>query len=73
MSHHIASVLVQEALRMALGRRCPTPGLLPHADRGRQYACYDDQRLLATPGIRGRMRRKGECFDNAVVERFFGS
>jgi transposase InsO family protein len=73
MSSHIDSALVQEALRMALGRRGPTTGLLHHSDRGSQYACHDDQRLLATYGIRCSMSRKGECLDNAVAERFFGS
>jgi putative transposase len=58
---------------MALGRRTPTTGLLHHADRGSQYAGHDYQRLLATYGIRCRMSRTGECLDNAVAERFFGS
>jgi putative transposase len=73
MSSHIDSALVQKALQMALGRRGPVPGLLHHSDRGSQYACHDYQRLLAVQGIRGSMSRKGECLDNAVAERFFGS
>jgi putative transposase len=73
MSAHIDSALVQEARRMALGRRNPTTGLLHHSDRGSQYASHDYQRLLATYGIRCSMSRKGECMDNAVAERFFGS
>ena len=73
MSHRIDSVLVQTALRMALGRRGPVRGLLHHSDRGSQYACHDYQRLLATHGLRCSMSRKGECLDNAVAERFFGS
>jgi transposase InsO family protein len=73
MSAHIDSALVQEALRMALGRRGPTTGLLHHSDRGSQYACHDYQRLLATYGLRCSMSRTGECLDNAVAERFFGS
>jgi len=73
MSAHIDSALVHEALRMALGRRSPTPGLLHHSDRGSQYACHHYQRLLATSGIRCSMSRKGACLDNAVAERFFGS
>jgi putative transposase len=73
MSRHIDSALVQKALQMALGRRGPVPGLLHHSDRGSQYACHDYQRLLAVHGIHGSMSRKGECLDNAVAERFFGS
>jgi putative transposase len=58
---------------MAIGRRRPSVGLLHHSDRGRQYACQAYQQLLAVHGMRGRMSRKGDCLDNAVVERFFGS
>ena len=58
---------------MALGRRCPSPGLLHHADRGSQYACGAYQRLLAERGMGGSMSRKGDCLDKAVAERFFGS
>ena len=69
----IEAALVPAALRMALGRRRPSAGLIHHADRGSQYACHADQTLLAEHGIRCRMSRKGECLDNAVAERFFGS
>lgn len=65
--------LVQEALRMALGRRHPPAGLIYHSDRGSQYACHAYQRLLEDAGIRCSMSRKGDCLDNAVAERFFGS
>ena len=44
-----------------------------HADRGRQYASHAYQALLANQGIVCRMSEKGECLDNAVAERFFGS
>lgn len=73
MSEHIDAVLVQHALVMALGRRQPPEGLIHHSDRGSQYACTAYQHLLAQYGICGSMSRKGDCLDNAVVERFFGS
>jgi putative transposase len=73
MSSHIDAALVQEALRMAVGRRQPTAGLLHHSDPGGQYACHAYQRLLADVGMRCSMSRKGDCLDNAVTERFFGS
>lgn len=73
MSSRIDAALVQEALRMALGRRGPAPGLMHHSDRGSQYACGAYQELLAAHGIRCSMSRKGDCLDNAVVERFFAS
>jgi putative transposase len=73
MSEHINAELVQAAVQMAVGRRQPAPGLLHHTDRGSQYACQAYQELLKAHGIRCSMSRKGECLDNAVAERFFGS
>jgi transposase InsO family protein len=73
MSSRIDAALVQEALRMALGRRRPAAGLLHHSDRGSQYACSAYQAVLAAHGLCCSMSRKGDCLDNAVVERFFGS
>ncbi len=69
----LASALVEEALTMAVGRRQPPPGLLLHSDRGSQYAGYDYQALLQTYEFQCSMSRKGNCWDNAVVERFFGT
>jgi len=63
--------LVAAALRMALQQRKPPPGLLLHSDRGSQYASLDYQALLGQHGIRCSMSRKGNCWDNAVMERFF--
>jgi putative transposase len=73
MSHRVDAALVQEALHMALGRRKPAEGLIHHSDRGSQYACSAYQALLVAHGIRCSMSRKGDCLDNAVAERFFGS
>jgi transposase InsO family protein len=73
MQSRMDAALVQAALRMALGRRRPAAGLIHHSDRGSQYACHAYQNLLADHGIRCSMSRKGECLDNAVAERFFGS
>ena len=73
MSRRIDTTLVQDALRMALGRRHPSAGLMHHSDRGSQYASHAYQDTLADHGIVCRMSGKGECLDNAVAERFFGS
>jgi transposase InsO family protein len=73
LSRRIDAALVQEALRMALERRHPAAGVLHHSDRGSQYACQTYQQLLKAHGVRCSMSRKGECLDNAVAERFFGS
>jgi putative transposase len=58
---------------MARGRRSPAVGLRQHSDRGSQYASHAYQALLANQGIVCSMSAKGECLDNAVAERFFGS
>jgi putative transposase len=65
--------LVLGALDMALKSRKPPRGLLHHSDRGSQYASADSQRALEQRGIRCSMSRKGNCWDNAVVESFFSS
>jgi putative transposase len=51
----------------------PAAGLVHHSDRSSQYACYVYQQLLAAYGLRCGMSRKARCWDNAMVERFFGS
>jgi putative transposase len=65
--------LTLAALRMALAHRQPTPGVLHHSDRGSQYACGEYQALLARAGMMCSMSRKGDCWDNAVVESFFAT
>jgi putative transposase len=65
--------LVLSALDMALKSRRPSVGLLHHSDRGSQYASADYQKALAARGLRCSMSRKGNCWDNAVVESFFST
>jgi len=57
---------------MALARWRPKLGLLHHSDRGSQYTCQDYQTLLACYGIVVSMRRKEDCYDNALMDSFFG-
>jgi putative transposase len=73
MESHMQTSLVLQALQMALGRRRPAPGMLFHSDRGSQYASDLHQRLLEQHGIVVSMSRKGDCWDNAVAESFFGT
>jgi putative transposase len=73
MADSLDSSLVMDALEMAYRRKLPGPGLLHHSDRGSQYASDDYQRLLARYGMRVSMSRKGDCWDNAVVESFFAT
>lgn len=65
--------LVQAALRAALQRRCPPRGLLHHSDQGSTYTSENYQQLLDANGIVCSMSRRGNCYDNAVVESFFGT
>lgn len=71
MSNRLKTPLVIEALMMAYWRRKPTKGLIHHSDRGSQYASDDYQKLLNSYGMTCSMSRKGDCWDNAVVESFF--
>jgi len=73
MSSRMKAQLVCDALTMALWQRRPAPNLIVHTDRGSQYASRQYRKLLAENGFRGSMSRKGNCWDNAVVESFFGS
>lgn len=73
VANHLRTELIRDALCMAIGRRRPMSDLLHHSDRGSQYASADYQQLLKQYGIRVSMSRKGNCWDNAVMERFFGS
>lgn len=65
--------LVLGALHMALVRRQPAPGVLHHSDRGSQYTSGSYQALLAQHGLVVSMSRRGNCYDNAVMESFFGT
>ena len=61
------------ALAMALDRRCPDAGLLHHSDRGCTYTAEDYQAVLKARGIVCSMSRRGDCYDNAVMESFFST
>src|SRR2546426_3876843 len=65
--------LTIKALEMALKRRCPDAGLLHHSDQGGTYASEDYQAVLGKYGITCSMSRRGNCYDNAVMESFFST
>jgi transposase InsO family protein len=73
MDEHLASGLVERALRMALSRRHPQPDWLHHSDRGSQYASTAYRALLADQQAIVSMSRPGNCYDNAMQESFFAS
>ena len=73
MGSRMKAQLVCDALRMAIWQRRPKAGLIHHSDRGSQYASKTFRRLLKGNEFKGSMSRKGDCWDNAVAESFFGS
>ena len=73
MNKWIKTNLVLDALTMAYWQRKPSAGLLHHSDRGSQYASYEYQIRLEQYGMIPSMSRKGNCWDNAPIERFFCS
>ncbi len=73
IDRRMKKALVIRALMMAVNLRKPPPGLILHSDRGSQYASHEYQKLLQQHGMICSMSRKGNCWDNAPVERFFGS
>jgi transposase InsO family protein len=73
MEDQLTTTLTLRALEMGLQHRPVPVGLLHHSDRGSQYGALAYQQQLAIHGIRCSMSRPGNCWDNAVVESFFGT
>jgi putative transposase len=73
MSASCDEELVAKAFHMALVRRRPKAGLLHHSDRGCQYTSRAYRQRLEQAGMVVSMSRKGNCWDNAAMESFFGS
>ena len=73
MATHMRSSLVVDALRMALARRRPDPGLIHHSDQGGQYVSLAFGRAAHQAGIAVSMGSRGDAYDNAVAETFFAT
>jgi putative transposase len=73
MATHMRATLVVDALRMALGRRRPGPGLIHHSDQGSQYVSVAFGRAAHEAGIAISMGSRGDAYDNAVAETFFAT
>ena len=73
MRDHMRAELTIAALTMAIQRRRPGAGLIHHSDRGSQYAAGDYHDILQAAAIVRSMSRKGNCWDNAPMESFFGT
>jgi len=72
IADHMRTELVLNALDMAVGQRCPE-GVVHHSDRGSQYTSKAQRAALKQHGMVASMSRKGDCWDNAVVESFFAT
>lgn len=73
MARHMRTELIECALLNALACRTPAARLVHHSDRGSQYASSSYRALLELHGIECSMSRAGDCYDNAVIESFFGT
>jgi putative transposase len=71
MDVQMTAQLVCDALEMAIASRKPSAPLIVHSDQGVQYASTQHRQLLAMNGFTASMSRRGNCWDNAVMERFF--
>jgi transposase InsO family protein len=65
--------LVSQSLLKAVAVKRPAGGLIHHSDRGSQYCAYEYQRMLSHFNLRASMSGKGNCFDNAPMESFWGT
>jgi transposase InsO family protein len=73
MSNRNDSTLIKDCLEMAIKHRNPPSGLIHHTDRGSTYTSETYRTVLRDNGMISSMSRKGNCWDNAVSESFFGS
>ncbi len=73
MADHIRKELVIDAIEQAIMKRNPSPDLIHHSDRGVQYASHKYRELLSSHNMRCSMSGKGNCYDNATMESFYGS
>ena len=73
MGKRMTQGLTAQALWRAVRNKHPPPGLIHHSDRGSQYCAYDYRKLVEQFGMQASMSRKGNCYDNAPMESFWGS
>lgn len=73
MGERITKNLVSQSLFRAVAAKRPSEGLIHHSDRGSQYCSYEYQELLGQFEMRSSMSRKGNCYDNAPMESFWGT
>jgi len=72
MGEHLSQNLVSQSLMMVVNARRTGKGLLHHSDRGSQYCSQEYQSLLRQFGMEASMSHKGNCYDNAPMESYWG-
>lgn len=73
MGDRITKNLVSQSLFRSVAAQRPAEGLIHHSDRGSQYCSYEYQELLGQFDMKTSMSRKGNCYDNAPMESFWGT
>ena len=73
MAERMTLELTSRALFRAAQQKRPAAGLIHHSDRGSQYCAHDYRKILDQFGMKASMSRKGNCYDNAPMESFWGS
>ena len=73
MGPRMTKNLVSQSLFRAVAAKGPVPGLIHHSDRGSQYCSHEYRKLLDQFHMRASMSRKGDCYDNAPMESFWGT
>ena len=73
MSSRITKTLVSQSLFRAVAAKRPGPGLIHHSDRGSQYCAHEYRKLVEQFKMKASMSRKGDCYDNAPMESFWGT
>ena len=73
MGERLTRNLVSQSLFRAMATKCPAKGLIHHSDRGSQYCSCEYTQILDQFGLQASMSGKGNCFDNAPMESFWGT
>ena len=73
MGNRITKNLVSQSLFKAVAAKRPGSGLIHHSDRGRQYCAHEYRKLMDQFKMEASMSRKGDCYDNAPMESFWGT
>jgi transposase InsO family protein len=73
MGERLTRNLISQSLIRAVAAKRPAQGLIHHSDRGSQYCSHEYRNILDQLGLTASMSRKGNCYDNAPMESFWGT